>query len=155
MDSDKASQSARKNAYLLLRQRPRSEYEIRNRLKMKGYGPDVIDGVVDGLRKSGEIDDARFARLWIESRMHMNPVGDVVLKHELREKGVGDEVIDAALDKKAADYDESAIALAMARERFEQLRKIDRRRALKRVYDFLLRRGFKYDVVRGIIEELR
>ncbi|MDD5428022.1 MAG: regulatory protein RecX [Candidatus Omnitrophica bacterium] len=154
MDLDKIKTRARNNAYALLRQRPRSEFEIRNRLKMKGYGGEVIDFVVGSLRRIGEIDDARFAKLWIESRMHLNPVGDVVLRHELKEKGVADPLIEDALSKKADEYDEYAIALNMAREQFARLKKIDRRKALKRVYDFLLRRGFKYETVRKIVENL-
>jgi SOS response regulatory protein OraA/RecX len=39
-------------------------------------------------------------------------------------------------------------------ERFQRLRDLDRRKATKRVYDFLLRRGFKYDIIRRIIEDI-
>jgi SOS response regulatory protein OraA/RecX len=42
----------------------------------------------------------------------------------------------------------------MAKERFERFKKLDRQKAMKRVYDFLLRRGFKYDVVQKVIEEI-
>ena len=145
---------ARNNAYALLRQRPRSEFEIRNRLKMKGYGGEVIDFVVESLRRAGEIDDVRFTKLWVENRMHLNPVGDVVLRHELKEKGVAETIIEAALAEKAGAYDEYEVAFNMAAEQFKRLKKIDRRKALKRVYDFLLRRGFKYETVRKIVENI-
>jgi len=154
LDLDKIKARAKNNAYALLRQRPRSEFEIRDRLKIKGYGGEIIDFVVESLRKIGEIDDARFAKLWIESRMHLNPVGDVVLRHELKHKGVAEAIIEDVLAKKAEEYDEYDVALNMAREQFERLKKLDRRKALKRVYDFLLRRGFKYDTVRKIIENI-
>ncbi|MDD5137039.1 MAG: regulatory protein RecX [Candidatus Omnitrophica bacterium] len=152
--SDKIKARAKNNAYSLLRQRPRSEFEIRNRLKLKGYGSDVVESVIEGLRRAGEIDDARFAQLWVESQMHLNPVGDVVLRNKLKEKGVSDPIIEAVLAKKAGDYDEYELALNMAREQFARLKKLDRRKALKRVYDFLLRRGFKYDTVRTIVENI-
>ena len=154
MDTDKVKSRARNNAYAMLRQRPRSEFEIRSRLKLKGYGNEVIEFVVEGLRSAGEIDDARFAKLWVENRMHLNPVGDVVLRHKLKEKGLSDPIIEAALAGKAEEYDEYEVAFNMAREQFERLKKLDRRKALKRVYDFLLRRGFKYDTVRRIIENI-
>jgi len=138
----------------LLRQRPRSESEIRQRLKLKGYEDEVIDEVIAGLKRIGEIDDVKFAGIWINSRMYMNPAGDVVLRHELRGKGVSDSIIDAALEAKSKDYDEYEVALNIARERFERLKKLDRKKATKRLYDFLMRRGFKYETVRRIIEEL-
>jgi regulatory protein len=152
---EKVFARARNNAYALLRQRPRSEHEIRQRLKLKGYGEAVIERIVELLKKAGDIDDARFAGLWMESRMRMNPAGDVVLKHELRSKGVSDSIIEATLAEKAGKYDEYEVAFSMAKERFERFKKLDRQKAMKRVYDFMLRRGFNYDTVRRVIDGLR
>ena len=154
MDQDKIRSKALNNAYMLLRIRPRSEREVRDRLKLKGYGLELVDEIVGGLKKAGEIDDLKFATFWIESRMHQNPAGDIVLKHELQHKGIESGVIEAALKHKADNYDEYKIALSMAEERFRIFSNIDRRKALKRVYDFLLRRGFKYDTVQKILGEL-
>ena len=151
---DKVKARARNNAYALLRQRPRSVYEIRNRLKLKGYADILIEDIVAGLERVGELNDERFARLWVESRMHMNPAGDVVLKHELKRNGISDSIIESVLAEKAEKYDEYELALSMAKDRFERLKKLDRRKATKRIYDFLLRRGFKYDNIRRVIESL-
>jgi regulatory protein len=153
MDVSKEQKRAVNNAYALLRQRPRSEFEIRERLRLKGYTRDVIEDTIAQLSGAGEIDDERFARLWVESRMHRNPAGDVVLKHELKARGVSASVIDTVLSEKAAKYDEYAIALEMAKEQFERFKKLDRRKASKRVYDFLMRRGFGYDTMRRILDE--
>jgi len=139
---------------MLLRQRPRSVNEIRNRLKLKGYDDDLVEDIVAALKRSGELDDERFARLWVESRMLMNPAGDVVLKFELKGKGVSDNIIETVLAEKAEKYDEYELALSMAKDRFERLKKLDRRKATKRIYDFLLRRGFKYDNIRKVVESL-
>ena len=150
----KSLQKAKNNAYSLLRSRPRSEHELRQRLGMKGYGTEVVEAIVCELKRSGEIDDGKFARLWVESRMHSNPVGDIVLRDELKAKGVSGPLIEAALEEKAANYDEYKVALHMAEERFGRLKKIDRKKALKRIYDFLWRRGFAQDTVQRIIDEL-
>jgi regulatory protein len=151
---DKLKHRALNNAYALLRQRARSEHEIRRRLKLKGYTADMIDECVEALRRSGDIDDAKFARFWVESRMRSNPMGDVVLRHELKAKGVSDSVIADTLLAKAQTFDEYRIALDMAHERFKQYKKLDRKKAMKRMYDFLTRRGFKFDIVERIIGEL-
>ena len=151
---DKVKARAKNNAYALLRQRPRSVHEIRNRLKLKGYGDDLVEDIIVTLKRSGDLDDEKFARFWVESRMHMNPAGDVVLKFELKGKGVSDNIIEAVLTEKAEKYDEYELALSLAKERFERLKKLDRRKATKRIYDFLLRRGFKYDNIRRVVENL-
>ena len=145
---------AKNNAYALLRMRPRSVYEIRNRLKAKGYDESVVDDIVSGLKHSGDLDDLKFARFWVESRMQMNPAGDVILRYELKEKHIDDSIIEATLSEKAEKYDEYEVAFSMAKEQFERFKKLDRRKATKRVYDFLLRRGFEYDTIRRITENL-
>lgn len=154
MEPDKLKNRARNNAYMLLRIRPRSEREVRDRLKLKGYGPDLVDEIVEALKKAGDIDDAKFARFWLESRMHQNPMGDVVLQYELKKRGVSEDIIKATLEHKAENYDEYAIALPMAKERFRRFSKIDRPKALKRVYDFMLRRGFRYETVQRVLDEV-
>ena len=154
MEPDKVKIRAKNNAYVLLRSRPRSEHEMRQRLKLKGYDAAVIDGVVEGLKKTGDIDDEKFARFWVDSRMHSNPMGDVVLKHELKLKGLSDSVIESALQDKVKNYDEYEVAFNMAAECYKRFQRLDKRKALKRVYDLLFRRGFKYDTIRRITEEL-
>lgn len=154
MEDDKRLQRAKTNAYILLRSRPRSEAEMRSRLKLKGYGAEIVEAVVAVLKKNGELDDGKFARLWVESRMQTNPMGDMALRRELKEKGICDAIIEATLAEKASQYDEYKVAFTMAAERFRQLAKLDRRKALKRLYDFLMRRGFAYDIVQRILDDM-
>ena len=153
-EQDKNRAKAKNYAYLLLRNRPRSRQELCERLKLKGYDDAIVDIVLADLIRAGQIDDGKFAKFLVDSRMHMNPVGDVVLKHQLKRKGVSDAVIEAALAAKGETYDEHKVALEMAGERFARLKKLDRRKATKRIYDFLLRRGFKYDTIRAVIDEI-
>jgi regulatory protein len=154
LEADKKLQKAKNNAYSLLRSRPRSECELRQRLKIKGYCTEIVEAIICDLKRVGQIDDAKFARLWVESRMHSNPMGDIVLRRELKEKGVDDGIIEATLAEKGAHYDEYTVVLNMATERFRQLAKLDKCKALKRLYDYLLRRGFAYDTVKRILDEM-
>ena len=125
---------------------------MRGRLKLKRYDELTIEAVIESLKKVDQIDDVKFANFWVESRMHTNPVGDVILRRELKEKGVPEPIIEAALQEKSRNYDEYTVAFNMAGERFKRLVKLDRRKALKRLYDYLLRRGFGYDIVEKVID---
>ena len=82
----------------------------------------------------------------------MNPVGDMLLRRELKEKGVPEPIIEEALREKTQNYDEYKVAFDMAEERFKRLVKLDKKKALKRLYDHLLRRGFSYDIVKRVID---
>jgi regulatory protein len=154
LERDDILHRVKNNAHALLRVRPRSEQELRERLKGKGYDRKVVEAVVDDLKKRGELDDKKFAKFWVNSRKHLKPVGEVVLRHELKTKGVDESVIEATLTDRETAFDEYEVAKKMAEEKFARFRKIHKRKAMKRVYDFLTRRGFKFDVIRDIIEEL-
>ncbi len=100
----------------------------------------------------GYLDDAAFARAWIESRDRAHPRGANALRRELRLKGVADEIaIEAIAERDQADQTatasgRSADALAAARllERRTQslLRERDPRRRRERAYALLARNGF-------------
>jgi len=151
LEENKKLRAATNNAYCLLRSRPRSEAELRGRLKLKRYDETIIDSVVVALKKIGEIDDRKFAGFWVESRMHVNPMGKSALRRELKFKGVDDSDIDQALEDAAKNYDEYEVALNITRERFKRLVKLDRRKASKRLYDYLARREFDYDIINRVI----
>ncbi len=154
MEENTKLRAATNNAYCLLRSRPRSEAELRGRLKLKRYDEATIDSVVESLKKIGEIDDRKFAGFWVESRMHANPLGKSAIKRELKFKGVAEPLIQEALDKVSESYDEYEVALNMARRRFNSLAKLDRKKASKRLHDYLLRREFDYDIVKRVIGTL-
>jgi regulatory protein len=77
--------------------RPRSEREIRDRLAKHEFAPQVVDGVMEKLRRLDLVDDAAFAEYWIDQRQSHRPRGGRLLKQELRLKGVDVEVAAAAL----------------------------------------------------------
>jgi SOS response regulatory protein OraA/RecX len=80
--------------------RPRSVAETRRRLRHLGYRHELVDRAVQQLADLGYLDDAAFARAWIESRDRARPRGAVALRRELALKGVDRAVIDEALDER-------------------------------------------------------
>jgi len=127
---------------------------MRSRLKLKRYDEATIDAVIESLKKLSEIDDVKFASLWVDDRMRVNPAGDILLRRELKAKGVSDAVIESVLSEKAKNYDEHSIALGLAAKKHKSLAGIDRRVAAKKMYDHLLRRGFGYDLVERVVSEV-
>lgn len=86
----------------LLENRSRTTAEIRRRLIDQGYRPVLIDGAVQRLTELGYLDDAAFARAWVESRDRARPRGARALRDELRRKGVAADDAEAALAARAA-----------------------------------------------------
>ena len=83
--------------------RPRSVAETRRRLKDLGYQIGPVDVVIDRLLTFGYLDDAAFARTWVESRDRTRPRGESALRRELMLKGIDREVIGEVLAERAEE----------------------------------------------------
>jgi regulatory protein len=146
-------QKAKDYAFLLLKFRLRSENEIRQRLKKKKFDADIIETTLFFLKDKGFIDDNYFAKTWIESRIK-KPLGIRRLKAELNIKGINKAIIDTQIDEIKKSYSEEDIVGGIAKDRLNKLKGIDPQKAKKRVYAYLLRRGFSPEVVIDILNQI-
>lgn len=141
-----SSIKAREYAFLLLKFRLRSEKEIYGRLKKKKFEEEVIKNTLFFLKDKGFINDKLFAKSWIESRLR-KPLGLRRIRQELTLKGIEKEIIDGQLSVAKDGYSEEEIVLRVIKEKLSKLKSIDPQKAKKRVYSYLLRRGFSPGVV--------
>jgi regulatory protein len=146
-------QKAYDRAARFLACRPRSEAEVRRRLERSETDPDVIEAVIGRLKTQGYLDDAEFARFWVEGRQRFRPRSAMALRQELRRKGLDDATIAPAV----AELDAVAAATEAARPRALRLSGLAGSDPLlfrRKMSDFLLRRGFDYEVVREVVARL-
>ena len=143
---------AKDRALNFLSYRDRSEKEIRTKLKNVGYEENIIDWVIGELKRLKFLDDQRFAQSYAQTQMITRPVGEYFLKRELKQKGVAEELIEQTVEKAYEEKDQFSVALELAQQRKRRYKDIDEMKARKRVSDFLLRRGFSWDVVAEVME---
>jgi regulatory protein len=134
----------------LLAARPRSEAEVRTRLLRRELPHDIVTDTLARLRELGYLNDAEFARFWVESRSGANPRGRYVVGRELRAKGVAQDTADSAME--ALTEEESAERAA--RKKLRSLRGLDYPDFRNRLSGYLIRRGFGYETVRSTVNEL-
>ncbi len=139
-------------AYRLFSVRPRSEKELRQRLSGKGFGGATACKVISLLKEKNIIDDLRFARLWVESRMRAKPKGDMALRTELRQKGIAAAVIEKVLSERCPG--EGDACRLLAEKKMAALEKLPKEKARKKLFDFLARRGFNFDSVKDVVREM-
>lgn len=155
-----------------LEARSRSVEEVRRRLADAGYRPELIAATIDRLTGIGLLDDELFARNWIESRDRARPRGEMALRRELSQRGVGRAEISAALlerqdqaeeqartrlgsrddgdDEPGGSADEAAARRLIERRRRDLDRIADPRKRRERAYGLLARNGFDPDVCRSV-----
>ena len=143
---DRQMAEAKKIVFRLLKYRPRSEQEIRIKLKDKGMGESAASGCLQYFASLGLLNDRLFARGWIASRIR-KPVGIKRIRNELRQKGIAADIIQDECAAALADYDEWQALQVAAQRRLKQYRCLDRRKAQQRLYAYLIRRGFPADLI--------
>jgi len=134
-------------ALRLLAVRPRSRWELEERLRRRGIDQAAVDAVLHRLAGAGYVDDLRFARAWTQSRLALRPCGAVRLRRELLRKGVAPGVVDQALRETFAETGERELALEVARARARRYRSAEPEVAYRRLAGVLQRRGFSPGVV--------
>ncbi len=128
--------------------RPRSIAEVTRKLKEKEHDALLIEAVIQRLSDAGYVDDAAFARFWVEDRTRFRPRSAHALRYELRQKGVASAVIDEAV----ADLDEESAAWDAATAKLDGWRRLDEEQFRKKATGFLSRRGFNYGIVRATVD---
>ena len=140
------------SALNLLARRPRSSQEVRSRLKQNGFAEPAIEEALQRLEGWNYVDDADFARYWVENREANRPRGRRLLEQELRHKGVDREVARSAID--AAEPNEFAAALELANGKLRSYSGLDPQVARRRLAGFLGRRGYGFDVIGPVMQRV-
>jgi regulatory protein len=138
------------HAVKLLARRPYSTAEIRRNLESKHVPPATIDEVLAKLARLDYVDDRAFAEFWVENRERFRPRGPHALRYELRQKGIPDEIIEAVL----GGLDGRASAYRAAQDKARRLRGLTAEQFRTRLGAFLVQRGFGYDIVREVLEQM-
>lgn len=151
MDSEeKELQKAKDTAYRFLAYRPRSKKEVVGKLRSRGFSEKIIQEVLKTLEEYGYIDDAEFASGWTRYRLKNKPVGKIRLKSELREKGIKPGIIEKALSD-SYKKDERDVARELAAKRALTYKGLERKVIQRRLYGFLTRRGFSFEISRNAV----
>jgi regulatory protein len=147
-----------------LEARSRSVDEVRRHLTRAGYRPELVDSAVARLEGLRMLDDAAFARQWVESRDRARPRSETALRRELAQKGIEPELAAEVLlerrERAAAtgpaegDADVLAARRLIARRAASLSRIADPRARRQRAYALLARAGFDPETCRSASAEI-
>lgn len=131
--------------------RARSKREIEQKLLQAGYRPCTVEMVIYKLERENLLDDADFARQWVESRS-THKLGRNRIAQELRRKGISQEEAEKALSA-IEDEDQLSGAIALAEKATARIKPgEDPRKAASRIAGMLARRGYSWDVAKEAIQ---
>ncbi len=145
---------AREAALRLLAVRARSEGELVDRLRRKGFTEEVTAVVVSGLAEVGLVDDAAFARAWADEKMRLRPIGPRRLTSELFSKRIRKELVALVVDETFREHSELELARRAIEKKVRVSGGVDAAKRRARLHSFLLRRGFSYEVAATVLKEI-
>ena len=130
--------------------RLRSEAEITLKLRRSGFHDDTIQEVLSRLREQGLVNDGAFAKFWRENREVHRPRSRRLLELELRQKGVDTETILKAI----SEVDDKLSAYRAAQKKARSLSGLDYPSFRKRLGVHLKRRGYSFELIYQIIDQV-
>lgn len=131
--------------------RPRSEAEVRQRLRQRGFNGHVVDKVIVALKERKLIDDLAFAIYWKENRLLHKQRSRRLIGVELRQKGVATETVKEVLE----DVDDENSAYEAAAKKAAIVANLDHGEFYHRLYSYLQRRGYSPGTVRSVLERVK
>jgi regulatory protein len=150
IQSIEAETQAKNIAVNYLSYRQRSSKEIIDHLKKKGYALECAEDVTRQLQSARLVNDREFAYAFVRDRVKRKPTGRALLRMQLLAKGIPSSMADAVLADLISMESQQASALQAARRKVNMTHSWknnpDEEKRKKRLLDFLLRRGFSYDI---------
>lgn len=154
---NEAYQAARQVVLRQLAVGPRTRKQLSDKLALRGCDDDVSARVLDRMTEVGLVDDQSFAEMMVRSRQETKGLAAPALRHELRRKGVPDEIAEGAL-RDVDPHRERAQAEDLVTKRLRTMQGLDREVQTRRLAGFLARKGYSagvsYEVIRDALDGL-
>lgn len=131
---------------------PKSRSQLEQALRRKGCPDDVAATVLDRFEEVGLVDDEAYAQMLVRSKQSGRGLARRALQHELRAKGVDDEIARGVLDTIEPD-DEREIGRGLVEKKLRTMHGLDRQVQVRRLSGLLARKGYGAEVSRQVITE--
>lgn len=130
---------------------PKTRRQLKERLEGKGFDPAIVEEVLSKMEEQGLVSDRTLAQAWTRSFLETKPSGRKRIAFELKKRGIQEEDIQTALVGYTLE-EERVRAKEVAKRQAERWKGLERRLRQKRLYDFLVRRGFEFSLSRETVE---
>lgn len=124
----------------------KTEKQVRDFLREKGYLSAVIEYVIEKMRGYNFLNDNEYAESYVECTAHKKGVR--LIKMELKKRGVADEDIDTALDNVDSQTQEDAARQIL--QKYMRGKAVDRE-TLAKAFRHLMGKGFDYETARSAL----
>jgi len=145
-------EAARAACLKLLTSAPRTRAQLAAALHRRRVPDEIAESVLARFAEVGLIDDAAFAKAWVESRHHSRGLARKALAAELRQRGIDDGEVRAAVDSLGPqDEVEAARRLVLKRMAATRGRPLPAR--ARQLLGMLARKGYSAGLAAQVVRE--
>lgn len=132
---------------------PRTRAELAETLAKRDTPADIAEAVLDRMAEVGLVDDAAYARMWVESRQSGRGLARRALAHGLRQKGISDADAEMALEGIGEDVERAAAEDLVARKA-KASHGLAREVRVRRLVGMLARKGYSSSLAYSVVTQV-
>lgn len=131
----------------------KTEKEVRDKLKLKGYDDFSINKSIEFLKEYNFINDSDYTKIFIKDKL--NSMGSQKIKYALIRKGICKEIIAEELSNLNKE-NEKNIAFSIAKKKFDLIKKkeTDSYKISGKLYRYLISKGYGIDVTSDVVKKI-
>ena len=153
-DAEQTVETLYDAAIKALARRARSSGEIRALLARRKASKADIEAIIHRLKEHGYLDDTRFARSFVASRIENRLEGKVRVRRDLAARRVKPEIADEAVRRGFEDVDEAQLLRQYLQRKLRVSKPLNKPSAVQSLFRRLLRAGFRSDTIVGELKRL-
>jgi regulatory protein len=143
---------ARQICLRMLTSAPRTKAQLAAALRRRGVPDEAAEAVLARFAEVGLIDDAMFARAWVDSRHYGRGLAGRALAAELRQRGVAQEDIRTALEELDPEQ-ELATARQLVARRLADSARLEPAARMRKLAGVLARKGYSPGLAYRLVKE--
>jgi len=145
----------KQTAFNFVSYKPRTEKQIRQKLRDKGYEKEEADLAIEFLIKFELVDDIKYAKLFISDFLKRKSSGKSKLISELIKKGIEKSTAQEAIDEYYPHAEDFEIALKATNKKLRIIRHKPKEKQKESLIRFLQSSGFDWDLIRKVLKEIQ
>lgn len=137
----------------LLSRALKSEYELRLKMKDKGFDSSLIDNAISRLKDQKYIDDERYCDLFINDKINISKDGRRKIQQALYYKGIDKKIIEEKICNISLEGEEER-AFILGKKKLSSIKEEDTRKKTAKLSNYLLGKGFEYETINRTVKRL-
>lgn len=131
----------------------RSHQEVFTKLRDWGLDSEQADQIITSLISQNYLNEERFAKIFAISKFHQNKWGRIKIKYALKQKNLSDKCISIGL-KEIDDKEYGNLCEELATKKLHSLKGENYLVKKQKAISFLNAKGFEYEIINNILEQI-